>query len=116
MPRPIASMTLTSVLSTSSRTVPAVSGCRVSGTKIFAIINVPGAVMITAVNKQALCLDAKEDVSGHDAAEMCHARGHHGHQLRLCHPRQKRPDGQRRFRLTHEDTGGHIEASRRSPA
>jgi hypothetical protein len=44
-------MTLTSVFSTWSLTVPIVSGTRVSGTKIFAIISVPGAVMMTAVSR-----------------------------------------------------------------
>ena len=44
-------MTLTSVRSTSSFTVPIVSGTSVSGTKIFAIISVPGAVMMTAVSR-----------------------------------------------------------------
>ena len=32
-------------------TVPSVSGVSVSGTNIFAIISVPGAVMITAVSR-----------------------------------------------------------------
>ena len=44
-------MTLTSVFFTSSRTVPSVSGTAVSGTNIFAIISVPGAVMMTAVSR-----------------------------------------------------------------
>ena len=44
-------MTLTSVRSTSSFTVPIVSGSSVSGTNILAIISVPGAVMITAVSR-----------------------------------------------------------------
>ena len=44
-------MTLTSVRSTLSFTVPIVSGCSVSGTKILAIISVPGAVMMTAVSR-----------------------------------------------------------------
>ena len=44
-------MTLTSVFSTFSFTVPIVSGASVSGTKILAIISVPGAVMITAVSR-----------------------------------------------------------------
>ena len=51
VPRPAASMMLTSVCSISSLTVPSVSGVSVSGTNIFAIISVPGAVMITAVSK-----------------------------------------------------------------
>ena len=51
VPRPMASMTLTSVFSTSSFTVPIVSGWPVSGTKSFAIISVPGAVMMTAVSR-----------------------------------------------------------------
>ena len=51
VPRPAASMTLTSVRSTLSLTVPIVSGCSVSGTKILAIISVPGAVMMTAVSR-----------------------------------------------------------------
>jgi hypothetical protein len=51
VPRPMASMTLTSVFSTSSFTVPIVSGWPVSGTKSLAIINVPGAVMMTAVRR-----------------------------------------------------------------
>ena len=51
VPRPAASMTLTSVRSTSSFTVPIVCGTSVSGTKILAIISVPGAVMITAVSR-----------------------------------------------------------------
>jgi hypothetical protein len=42
---------LTSVFSTSSFTVPIVSGSAVSGTNIFAIIRVPGAVMMTAVRR-----------------------------------------------------------------
>ena len=44
-------MTLTSVRSISSLTVPSVSGTAVSGTNILAIISVPGAVMITAVSR-----------------------------------------------------------------
>ena len=44
-------MTLTSVRSTSSVTAPMVCGTSVSGTKILAIISVPGAVMITAVSR-----------------------------------------------------------------
>ena len=51
VPRPAASMTLTSVFSICSLTVPRVSGVSVSGTNIFAIISVPGAVMITAVSR-----------------------------------------------------------------
>ena len=44
-------MTLTSVVSTSSFTVPIVFGTSVSGTNIFAIMIVPGAVMMTAVSR-----------------------------------------------------------------
>jgi hypothetical protein len=51
VPRPAASITLTSVRSSSSFTRPIVSGTSVSGTKILAIISVPGAVMITAVSR-----------------------------------------------------------------
>ena len=51
VPRPAASMTLTSVRSISSLTVPSVSGTSVSGTNILAIISVPGAVMMTAVRR-----------------------------------------------------------------
>ena len=51
VPRPAASITLTSVRVTSSLTLPIVSGTSVSGTKILAIISVPGAVMITAVSR-----------------------------------------------------------------
>jgi hypothetical protein len=51
VPRPAASITLTSVRGTSSLTVPIVSGTSVSGTNTFAIISVPGAVMITAVRR-----------------------------------------------------------------
>ena len=51
VPRPAASITLTSVRSISSFTLPIVSGTWVSGTKILAIISVPGAVMITAVSR-----------------------------------------------------------------
>ena len=51
VPRPAASMMFTSVRSISSFTVPIVSGYSVSGTKILAIISVPGAVMITAVSR-----------------------------------------------------------------
>ena len=46
VPRLAASITLTSVRSTSSFTVPIVSGTCVSGTKILDIINVPGAETI----------------------------------------------------------------------
>ena len=42
---------MTSVRSISSLTVPRVSGTSVSGMKIFAIISVPGAVMMTAVSR-----------------------------------------------------------------
>ncbi len=74
VPRPAASITLTSVRSTFSLTVPIVSGCSVSGTKIFAIISVPGAVMMTAVSR-CLRLDAEQDVRRHDAArDVRHAR------------------------------------------
>ena len=51
VPRPAASMMFTSVFSTSRETVPIVFGCPVSGTNIFAIISVPGAVMMTAVSR-----------------------------------------------------------------
>src|SRR5437870_3240016 len=51
VPRPAASITLTSVFSTSSFTFPIVFGTSVSGTSIFAIMIVPGAVMITAVSR-----------------------------------------------------------------
>ena len=51
VPRPAASMMLTSSFTTSSLTVPRVSGVSVSGTNILAIISVPGAVMITAVSR-----------------------------------------------------------------
>ena len=51
VPRPAASMTLTSVDFTSSFTRPMVSGTPVSGTNILAIMIVPGAVMITAVSR-----------------------------------------------------------------
>ena len=51
VPRPTASITFTSVLSTCSFTVPIVSGSPVSGTNSLAIISVPGAVMITAVSR-----------------------------------------------------------------
>ena len=44
-------MTLTSVRSTFSVTAPIVLGTSVSGTSIFAIMIVPGAVMITAVSR-----------------------------------------------------------------
>ncbi len=51
MPRPAASITFTSVRSTSSRTDPIVFGTSVSGTNILAIMIVPGAVMMTAVSR-----------------------------------------------------------------
>lgn len=51
VPRPAASMTFTSVWGTSRRTVPIVRGTPVSGTIIFAIMIVPGAVMMTAVSR-----------------------------------------------------------------
>ena len=51
VPRPAASITLTSFCSTFSFTVPIVAGDSVSGTKILAIISVPGAVMMTAVSR-----------------------------------------------------------------
>ena len=51
VPRPAASMTLTSVLGTSSFTTPIVVGDPVSGTNSLAIMIVPGAVMITAVSR-----------------------------------------------------------------
>ncbi len=89
-----------------------VSGTSVSGTKIFAIISVPGAVMMTAV-KQVLRLDAEEDVGRHDAAgDVRHAGGHHRHQLRLGHTRKVRPDRQRRLGLAHEDARGHVQRFR----
>ena len=44
-------MTLTSVRSICSFTEPIVLGISVSGTSIFAIMIVPGAVMITAVKR-----------------------------------------------------------------
>ena len=44
-------MTLTSVRSTFSVTLPMVCGVSVSGTSIFAIMIVPGAVMMTAVSR-----------------------------------------------------------------
>ena len=51
VPRPAASMTLTSVRSTCIRTSPIVFGVSVSGMSIFAIRIVPGAVMITEVRR-----------------------------------------------------------------
>ena len=44
-------MTLTSVFSTFNLTDPIVFGTSVSGTSIFAIMIVPGAVMMTAVSR-----------------------------------------------------------------
>ena len=76
-------MTLTSVISTSSFTDPIVFGTSVSGTNIFAIMIVPGAVMMTAVSR-CLASIAEQDVGGHDAAgDVRHARGHDRHQLGL---------------------------------
>ena len=51
VPRPAASITFTSVRSTFSVTDPIVFGSSVSGTSIFAIMIVPGAVMMTAVSR-----------------------------------------------------------------
>ena len=51
VPRPAASITLTSVFCMSIFTVPIVSGVSVSGTNSFDIISVPGAVMMTAVSR-----------------------------------------------------------------
>ena len=51
VPRPAASITFTSLIGTSSFTVPIVWGVSVSGTNILAIISVPGAVMMTAVSR-----------------------------------------------------------------
>src|SRR5437764_212286 len=51
VPRAAASSTLTSVRGMSTLTPPRVSGTSVSGSMIFAIMIVPGAVMMTAVSK-----------------------------------------------------------------
>ncbi len=47
---------------------------------------------------------------------MSHAAGHHGHEFRACQIRQKRPDGYRRFRLSHENTGRDVERLRTAGA
>src|SRR3989440_1833542 len=51
VPRAAASTTFTSVRGMSTRTPPSVCGVSVSGSRIFAIMMVPGAVMITAVKR-----------------------------------------------------------------
>ena len=51
VPRAAASTTFTSVRGMSTRTPPSVWGVSVSGSRILAIIIVPGAVMITAVSR-----------------------------------------------------------------
>ena len=51
VPRAAASTTLTSVRGISTRTPPSVWGVSVSGSRILAIMMVPGAVMITAVSR-----------------------------------------------------------------
>ena len=51
VPRAAASSTFTSVRGMSTLTPPSVSGTSVSGSMIFAIMIVPGAVMMTAVSK-----------------------------------------------------------------
>ena len=51
VPRAAASTTFTSVRGISTLTPPSVSGTSVSGSTIFAIMIVPGAVMITAVRR-----------------------------------------------------------------
>ena len=51
VPRAAASSTFTSVRGISTFTPPSVSGTSVSGSRIFAIMIVPGAVMITAVSR-----------------------------------------------------------------
>ncbi len=67
--------------------------------------------------EQMRSLDTESDVGGHDSAgNVRHAAGHHAHQLRFGQLIQKRPDGQRRFGLSHEDAGGNIERFRAARA
>jgi hypothetical protein len=47
---------------------------------------------------------------------MCHPAGHHGHEFRARQIGQKRPDGYRRFRLSHENTGRDVERFRAAGA
>ena len=55
--------------------------------------------------------DALRNVHGHDAArDMRHAAGHDRHQLTARRAREERPDGERGFRLAHEDAGGYVHA------
>ena len=51
VPRAAASTTFTSVRGISTLTPPSVCGVAVSGSRIFAIMIVPGAVMMTAVSR-----------------------------------------------------------------
>jgi hypothetical protein len=46
------------------------------------------------------------NISGHHRARhMGHAAHHHGEQFRFCQGGEKRPNGDRRFRLSHDNAG-----------
>ena len=109
VPRPAASMMLTSVFSTSRRTVPSVSGTCGLGDEHLGHHERAGR-RHDHRGQQVLRLDAEGDVCGHDAAgDVGHARGHHRHQLGLRHPAEIGANRQRRLGLAHENAGGDVQ-------
>lgn len=60
--------------------------------------------------QQMLRFDSEGDVGGHDSARnVCHAAGHHSHQLGAGEVGKKRANGERSFGLPHENAGSHIQ-------
>ena len=50
-------------------------------------------------------IDSEENIGSHNSTgNVRHPAGHHGHQFRTRQIGQKWPDGQGRFRLSHENT------------
>ena len=93
-------------------TRPAVFGTSVSGTSIFAIRSVPGAVMMTALSK---CFGSipKAIYAAMIPPETCAMplviTVINSERVRSG---KKRPNGLRGFRLAHENAGGHIQRLR----
>src|SRR5580698_4543107 len=110
VPRAIAPNTFDSRSVAGISTRPAVRGCSVSGTSILAISNVPGAVMITAVKRLLASAPPTRMYAAIMPPEMCAMPlVIIGHQLGFGQLGQKWTNGERRFRLAHEDAGRYIE-------
>ena len=108
-----ASMTLTAVFSSFTSTLPAVTG--VSDFRLEDLRQHDGGGRgHDDRGEQMLNLDVREQNirRHHRAGHVRHAADHDGEQFGLRQPGEKRPDGQRRFRLPHEDAGRDIQRFR----